>query len=155
MSGAYGKGARGKATRLHSLLVRARGSCEACGYTCPCPTAPASHTADCKLQCAHIIGRARVRTRTDLANAVALCSGDHRRFTSEPIEWGRWVDAHCGPTHIDLLRARADEGTGQRLDWDLELARLTHIWAEVVAAGGLTASAEPPWSIHPPQEQPT
>lgn len=142
---AYGKGARGKATRLHSLLVRARGRCEMCGYTCPCPTAPTSHTAACKLQCAHIIGRARVRTRTDLANAVALCSGCHRRMTSEPIEWGRWVDAHCGPTHIDLLRARADEGTGQRLDWDAELVRLEGLWSDVVAAGGLPDGAAPPW----------
>ncbi len=141
----YGKGARGKATRLHSLIVRARRSCERCGYTCPCPTYPASHSG-CQLQCAHIIGRARARTRTDLANAVALCAGCHRRFTSEPIEWARWVDQHCGPTHIDMLRARADEGW-QRVDWDSEADRLLAIWTDVCAAGGLVDAALPPWEV--------
>lgn len=140
-----GKGAKGKATKLHSLIVRARRSCEACGYTCPCPTFPERHTVDCRLQCAHIIGRSRPRTRTAIDNGVALCASDHSRFTAEPILWARWVDEHCGPAHGDILLARANDTSGQRFDWDAELARLEPIWAEVVAAGGLTASAEPPW----------
>jgi hypothetical protein len=117
-------GVKGKCDRLFSLLVRAVGVCanEACTkgnpgpYRCMCPQRPQRHTSDCRLQCAHVVTRSRVRTRCDLRNAVALCAACHHWFTLHPVEWGRWVDAHI-PDYDEVMRDSIATG-GQRFDWD-------------------------------------
>ena len=71
MSGIYGKGTKGKATRMHSELVRSRGICARCGRT---------HGP---FDAAHIIPRRYNAVRTDESNAWCLCKGCHLRTT----EW--------------------------------------------------------------------
>jgi hypothetical protein len=51
VSVAYGKGSKGRATKLHSIIVRSLGHCEACDYKCAC--ADKWKHGVCKLQCAH------------------------------------------------------------------------------------------------------
>lgn len=93
----YGKGLRGKATKLHSELVRSRGACENCGGT--------AH-----LQCAHIIGRRYAATRTDPANAFCLDARCHMRFTEHADEWMAFVDATIGRPEYARLKAKALAG---------------------------------------------
>ena len=113
MSSLYGKGRRGKATRLHSLVVRARGACEHCGR---------SHLA---LQCAHIIGRRYAATRTDPANAFCLCAGCHFRFTEWPLEFHDFVLGKIGADAYDDLRAKAEAGVkANDLFWQDQIDRL-------------------------------
>lgn len=118
MTVSYGKGARGKATVLHSKIVRSRGACENCGKTY-------------QLECAHIVGRTLSWTRTDEANAYCLCSQCHARFTAWPVEFAEFIDRTIGREAYDALRAKAESGVRRKFDWDAELARLTERWAQV------------------------
>lgn len=121
------KGAKGKADRLFSLLVREAGVCAACGWACPCPEAPRHHTADCRLQCAHIISRRFSRTRCDLRNAVALCAKCHHHYTDNPVLWGRWVDGMFPGRHDEM--AGLAHGT-QKVDWQQVADDLTALARE-------------------------
>ena len=118
MAVAYGKGDKGKATKLHSVIVRSRGYCENCG----------DDTYE-KLQCAHIISRRYSATRTDETNAFALCWKCHRRFTDFPVEFSHFVTDKIGTEKYDQLRDKA-EGLG-KMDWTEELARLKQIWVDL------------------------
>ena len=105
----YGKGAKGKATRLHAQIVRDRGACECCGST--------HH-----LQCAHIISRKYSWTRTSLENAFCLCAKCHRHFTDNPVEFGTFTIEKVGQCKYDeLIRLRE---TLLKFDWDTEAQRL-------------------------------
>ena len=62
--------ARNACDRMFSQLIRSRtGHCESCEQMA-------------NLQCAHVISRRYAHTRTDVANAYALCAGCHMRFPS-------------------------------------------------------------------------
>lgn len=113
----YGKGDRGKATRLHSLIVRSRGYCQKCSTTL-------------NLECAHIIGRSYASTRTDVENAYCLCKSCHIRFTAHPDEWMQWVDDTIGRDEYDRLKAKAVAGIGVKVDWAAEVERLKTIAKE-------------------------
>ena len=102
MSAAYGTGKRGKATRLHAEVVRARGRCEAKGWN--------GLTCSKQLQCAHIISRRYAATRCDPTNAYCMCAAHHRYFTEWPYEFHRFIEATIGPNAYDDLRARAMAG---------------------------------------------
>jgi hypothetical protein len=117
--------ARDKADALFSLIIRAEGQCRACGYRCPCLDAPVRHSADCRLQCAHIVSRRYAATRCDVTNAIPLCSADHHRFTLNPDAWRAWVDEHVGADRWHLLYERANTTT--KTDWPAVLAELTVI----------------------------
>lgn len=113
MSSIYGKGPRGKATRLHSLVVRARGACERCGRT---------ET----LQAAHIISRRFAATRTDETNAWCLCAGCHRRLTEHPDEHMHFVAQTIGMDQFDVMKAKALSGVHAKpAFWEAEVERLT------------------------------
>lgn len=120
----YGKGARGKATKLHSLLVRSRGACERCG------------NADAaKLQTAHIIGRRFAATRTDERNAWCLCAGCHFRLTEHPDEHMAFVGQTIGMAEFDRLKTKALAGVkANDAFWAAESVRLSALLAEVEAA---------------------
>lgn len=122
---AKGKGARAKATRLHSLIIRSAGVCANpdCDYRCPCPQFP-MHGRLCRLECAHIVPRGRAWTRTSLDNAVCLCSKCHHRFGVWPDEWMRFLDESIGRDRYDELKLTANMGVGRKFDWDAELERL-------------------------------
>jgi hypothetical protein len=68
-----------EADRLFSLLIRVRGECEGKGLD--------AVTCSPKLQCAHIITRGNKRLRTDENNALCLCEGHHRYYTTHAFEW--------------------------------------------------------------------
>lgn len=95
----YGKGVKGRATQLHSKVVRARGRCEACG-----------ESRYDLLQCAHIISRRYAATRTDETNAFCLCARDHFRFTENPDEWMDFIDTTIGRAEYDRLKQKALAG---------------------------------------------
>lgn len=127
MGASYGTGAKGRATRLHSLIIRSIGECEKCGWQCGCPERPRKHTTGCRLQCSHIITRKYSRVRTDLENAFCLCASCHSYFTDNPIEHGLWALERMGAGTYDKLRQKAEAIDGQRMDWEVELDRLKTI----------------------------
>lgn len=115
MSVAYGKGPRGKATRLHSQVVRSRGYCENCG-----------ERDYAKLTCAHIVGRRYAATRTDENNAFALCWSCHRRFTDWPLEFAEFVVSKIGEDAYTALKQKAEKGVKTNdAFWLAECARLS------------------------------
>lgn len=117
----YGKGARGKATKLHSLLVRSRGRCEKCGSTN-------------QLQAAHIIGRRFSATRTSELNAWCLCAGCHMRLTEHPDEHMAFVGQTIGMDAFNELKTKALAGVkANEAFWLGECARLSALLSEVAA----------------------
>ena len=123
-------GAKKKADRLFSLIIRATGHCENpdCDYACPCPDFPRRHTTECRLQCAHIRARRFSSTRCDQRNALALCAGCHHYYTDHPYEWAALVDEVQGAGVYDELR-RDSHGVVNK-DWLVEVERLTAIARE-------------------------
>jgi len=115
MADIYGKGAKGKATKLHALIVRSRGVCEACG-------------SGNQLQCAHIISRKYSNTRTSLDNAFCLCASCHRTFTDNPVDFGKFVTDMIGEERYDELVKRRN--LIAKVDWDTEATRLVEIARE-------------------------
>tara|TARA_Y100001949_G_scaffold5023_1_gene3862 strand:- start:1686 stop:2045 length:360 start_codon:yes stop_codon:yes gene_type:complete len=115
MSNIYGKGDKGKATKLHAQLTRSLGYCQCCGGT--------NH-----LQCAHIISRKYSHTRTDLENAFCLCAACHRYFTDNPVEFGDFVTREIGDDKYVALKKQRE--SLDKVDWTEEVARLTSIAKE-------------------------
>lgn len=112
------KGAKAKADRLFSLIIRARGACEACGATA-------------NLQCAHIVSRRFSHTRCDEENAFCLCAGCHHHFTDHPVEFAEFVLRERGDTYPAVyLRSQA---TG-KVDWFQVAVRLQERWNSLQAA---------------------
>lgn len=110
---AKGKGAKAKATRLHSEFVRSRGECERCGKR------------GVTFDCAHIIGRRYSAIRTDENNAWCLCKGCHMRLTEHPDEHMAFVAQTIGMVAFDELKKRALEGVkSTERFWLAEVARL-------------------------------
>lgn len=99
MSNIYGRGLKGKATKMHSQVVRARGRCERCGCT-----------DYGKLQCAHIIPRRYSVTRCDPQAAWCLCAGCHLRTTEHADEHMALVEATIGLGAFGLMKAAAERG---------------------------------------------
>ena len=115
MTNIYGKGDKGKATRLHALITRSYGKCMKCGHT---------HA----LQCAHIISRKYGHTRTDLDNAFCLCASCHMYFTDNPVEFGQFAIDQIGEENYDrLLEHRRSTS---KVDWQAEASRLETIAKE-------------------------
>lgn len=112
------RGAKAKADRLFSLIVRSRGECRACGSTQ-------------NLQTMHIISRRYSHTRCDLDNAMCGCASCHRFFTDNPVLFGRFVTDEIGSELYDVLAERAARRT--KVDWDAEVRRLSEIWKRVEA----------------------
>lgn len=115
MSVAYGKGPKGKATRLHAEIIRSRGYCESCGKS----------AAEAQIQCAHIISRRYGATRTLLCNAYALCAGCHFYFGQWPREFSRFISTTFAGDIYEQLKqtARATIKT----DWEARAKELVEI----------------------------
>lgn len=112
MSVSYGKGDKGKATKLHAELIRSTGECEHCFARPP----------QVQLQCAHIQGRKSSATRTQLRNAFCLCAGCHRMFTDKPLNFSRWITQTWAQEYRDELIRLSNTPT--KMDWSEELKRL-------------------------------
>ena len=84
MAANYGKAAKAKATKLHSLVVRTRDGfrCRWCGI----------HRDDGQqIQCAHIISRSVSATRTDGAT-LSPCALAATGTVQNPLVWARWIE---------------------------------------------------------------
>ena len=115
----YGRGARAKATVLHSKIVRARSAvCERC-------------RSRVVTDCAHIVSRSYSWTRTDENNAWALCRTCHMFLTREPFEHVQFAIQTRGEAGYQKLREKALQGVNVKFDWDAELARLTEVATEL------------------------
>lgn len=114
------RGAKAKADKLFSLIVRSVGSCQACG-----------ENRYEQLQTAHIISRRYNNTRCDLDNAICLCASCHRHFTDHPVKFGEFVMRHR-PNQYAALVVTSQKVA--KVNWDDELVRLTAIWKEIEAA---------------------
>lgn len=122
MSNIYGKGPKGKATKLHAELVRSRGACQRCGSTDT-------------LQCAHIITRSYSATRTDERNAWCLCAGCHLYLGLHQFEHVEFALATIGAEVYAELREKATSNPRpwKPAMWQAEVVRLTALLAEVNA----------------------
>ena len=116
MGDMYGKGPKGKATRLHAKIVRSLGYCENCG------------TSNA-LQCAHIISRKYSHTRTDLDNAFCLCASCHMTFTDNPVEFGKFTIEQIGEENYYALYRKRESIA--KMDWEEEAKRLREIAKEM------------------------
>lgn len=98
------KSLKDEATKLHSKYVRMRdGRCVRCGSTS-------------NLQAAHIIGRRAALTRTDEANARALCAACHFYLTEHPHEHVAFFTRELGGwANYQALIDKANEGLGLTL----------------------------------------
>lgn len=119
MSSIYGKGLKGKATKLHSLVVRSRGACERCGDQNPA-----------RLQAAHIIPRRYSVTRCDPEAAWCLCAGCHLRTTEHADEHMALVEQTIGLDRFWELKAAAEAGVkANDAYWQSWIDRLTEVAA--------------------------
>jgi hypothetical protein len=100
MGVAYGKGAKGKATKLHAEIIRSKGYCEHCGKS----------AAEAQIQCAHIVSRRYGATRTLLCNAYALCASCHFYFGQWPREFSRYISDTFAGSIYDQLKQYAEAG---------------------------------------------
>lgn len=112
---------KAEATRLHSQIVRSRGTCENCGE--------AYRATGSKLECAHILSRRYANTRTMESNAFCLCSRCHMRFTEWPLEFAAFVIEKVGQEHYDRLRDIAN--STRKIDWYDELDRLREVAEQI------------------------
>lgn len=119
MSVSYGKGAYGKATKLHSKVVRERKICEKCGDKCYR-----------NLQCAHIISRRYSATRTLEENAFSLCAACHRFFSDWPMEFTAFVFEKIGEAKYKELKDLAL--SGRKVNWEKEVDRLQRVYRKLV-----------------------
>lgn len=119
MSVSYGRGAKAKATRLHSQVVRARGRCERCGKI------------DGTLQCAHIVSRRYTATRTDERNAWCLCFPCHRWLTEHPDQHVAFAIQTLGDAGYRELLDKAYAGAKSNAAfWLAEVERLQALLKE-------------------------
>lgn len=113
------RGAKAKADRFFSLIVRSRGFCECC-------------LVSTNLQTAHIISRRYSHTRCVEENALCLCAGCHHRFTDHPVAFGQWVTRRMGEDAYREL-TRMSQQTG-KMDWFAVTAELKARWEAIEAA---------------------
>ena len=101
------KGAKAKADRLFSEIIRSRGYCEAKGWD--------NRKCSNQLQTAHICSRRSSATRTDLRNAFCLCFAHHRYFTDYPRQFSRFITTTWAQDYYDDVYQRAITPT--KVDW--------------------------------------
>lgn len=113
----YGKGERGRATELHSKIVRRRyGACLICG----------ERRAD-QLQACHILGRSASWTRTWSPNLLCMCASCHARSTDDPVLFARWIrqirEHQTGVpdrVHEFMSGLRNRRARSAKMDWERE-----------------------------------
>lgn len=113
------KGAKAKADKLFSQLIRSRGACQVCG--------------DPNVVTAHIIGRRFSWTRTDEMNAWALCPSHHYEVDNYADAKMALVRKTIGEATYYALRAKSQQ-VGSQFDWPAEVERLQGLLKEAEAA---------------------
>lgn len=118
MTVATGKGAKAKADRLFSQIIRSEGKCQRCGSTYG-------------LQCAHILGRTFSWTRVHLDNAWCLCGTCHYKVDNYADEKMSLVEATIGlDLYYDLVRLSQCR---DKFDWPAAAAVLDAEWKQIKA----------------------
>jgi|JI10StandDraft_1071094.scaffolds.fasta_scaffold251489_3 hypothetical protein len=125
MAVSYGKGDKGKATKLHAEITRMYGQCENCGKT----------SDQAQLQCAHIQGRKASATRTALYNAFCLCAGCHFFFTDHPLHFSRFVTTTWAQDFREQLLSAANTMT--KMNWSTRVEFLKEM-KQLIASGDYT-----------------
>lgn len=124
MAVSYGKGAKKKAIKLHSEVVRARADyvCQRCGLKRGDVRDNAKKTK-VAIQCAHIVSRTYVATVTDERNGFSLCGACHYFLDKWPVEMTRFIiDNHGSLDAYNDLKSKVD--SGHVPNWDEEIERL-------------------------------
>lgn len=106
------KGAKAKADKIFSEVIRSQGYCESCGGT---------HY----LQTAHIISRRFNATRTDTRNAFCLCASCHRFYTDHPRNFSRFISTTwAGDMYDELFELKQ---IVKKVDWQERVEFLTKV----------------------------
>jgi hypothetical protein len=114
------KGAKAKADRLFSEVIRSVGYCEADGYD--------DVKCSPQLQCMHIISRRFNATRCDTRNAFSGCAAHHRFFTDHPREFSKFITTTWAQKYYDeVYQNSRNSSLGKQVDWDERVAFLTDI----------------------------
>jgi len=114
------KGAKAKADKLFSQVIRSVGYCEADGWD--------DIKCSPQLQTMHIISRKYNATRCDTRNAISGCAAHHRYFTDHPMRFSRFVTSIWAGKYRDLMWERSrDSSIGKAVDWDERVAFLEDI----------------------------
>ena len=58
------------------------------------------------LECCHIVGRANKSTRWSVENCCSLCSGCHRKFTENPLDFNDWLLSEYGEGRLEILKEK-------------------------------------------------
>jgi len=95
---------RNDADRRFSLIVRARGHCEAGAFD--------GITCSPMLQCAHLVPRRYLSVRWDFGNAACLCSAHHAYLTHFPLAHQRFCAEFLGEREWEALKSRAELARG-------------------------------------------
>lgn len=125
------KGAKAKADKLFSEIIRSLGYCEAEGW----PTPELARSCSAQLQTAHIVTRKRSATRTDLRNAFCLCFSHHRYFTDFPREFSHFISDTWAAGYYDQIYWKSNIPT--KVDWQERVDFLSEV-QRAINAGKLT-----------------
>ena len=106
---------RAECDRRFAIAVKARDAwqCRACG-------------SPYKVQCAHVVSRRYHATRWLLANAMALCSRCHMKWTNDPLGWDLFIEERLGIAAYHELKRMAMAGV-RHLDYEAILASLPKV----------------------------
>ena len=118
------KGAKAKADKLFSEVVRSLGYCEAEDWDEEV-LGGTSLKCSAQLQTAHICSRRFSATRTDLRNAFCLCFSHHRYFTDYPRQFSRFITTTWAQKWYDEIFAASLIPT--KVDWTERVVYLTDI----------------------------
>lgn len=101
------KGAKGRADKIYSEIIRQLGFCEAEGWD--------ERACSQQLQPAHIVTRGRSATRTDTRNAFCICFAHHRYFHDYPRQFSRFITSTWAQQYYDDVYKRSVTPT--KVDW--------------------------------------
>lgn len=105
------KGAKAKADKLFSEVIRSVGYCEAEHWD--------EVRCSPQLQTMHIVSRKYSATRCDTRNAIAGCAAHHRYFTDHPRQFSRFITTSpVQPYYETVWRNSRDSALGKKVDWN-------------------------------------
>lgn len=114
------KGAKAKADKLFSVVIRSVGYCEANGFN--------DIQCSSQLQCMHIVSRKYNATRCDTRNAFSGCAAHHRFYTDHPREFSRFITQTWAQEYYDIVYKNSrNSSLGKLTDWEERVAFLTDI----------------------------
>lgn len=114
-------GLRGKAETLFGEIIKSVGYCEAEGFD--------GRGCSEQLQTAHICGRSRSNTFTDLRNAFALCHAHHRWFHDNPRQFSRFITTTWAQEYYDEVYQRSL--STDKVNWQSRVDFLKRVFTDM------------------------